>query len=116
SAQDEERPSPAGGRTLTRAYTLTTTFPLATHRVLDVDGDGRDDLLAIGRNGDVRVWHHAEKTGRLAAEPSGVLVLPEPERSILAIADVLGRGGPPQLAVVSHRGLEAYPAGEGGGY
>ena len=111
AAQDAERP-----RVMRLDHTVTTDFPLAVHRVLDVDGDGRDDLLAIGRGGEVRVWRHDPESGRLPADPSGVLVLPEPERSVLAIADLLGTGGPPQLCVLSRRGLEAYPVGKDGAY
>jgi hypothetical protein len=95
---------------------VRSEFAVIAHRVLDVDGDKRSDLLAIGRNGEVRVWHWDPKAGRLPEAPSGVLVLPEPERSVLAVADVLGRGGPPQLCVLSRRGLEAYPVGTDGAY
>ncbi|MCE9637762.1 MAG: VCBS repeat-containing protein [Planctomycetes bacterium] len=117
AAQDDDGPPPAHAqRKLARVESLVTTFPIAAHRILDVDGDGRDDLLAIGRAGEVRVWHWDQATGRAGAEPSGVLVLPEPDRSVLAIADLLGTGGRPQLCVVSRRGLEAYPVGTDGAF
>jgi hypothetical protein len=115
-AGGQDAPEQPAERALAHAQTIHAKFPLAAWRAADVDRDGEDDLLAIGAGGEVRVWRGDPRTGRLADQPSGVLVLPEPERSVLALADVLRRGGPPQLAVLSRRGLEVYPVGPEGAF
>lgn len=117
SAQDPAappEPAPAS-RKPTLAASVTTEFPVSEHRVLDVDGDGRADLVAIGVAGEVRVWRHDAATGRIADAPTGTLVLADPGRSLIAIADVLGTGRA-QLAVLTRQGLFAHPVGADGAF
>lgn len=115
-AQDDSAGADSARRALGLARSIAVPFQVSAWRALDVDRDGADDLLVVGRGGEVRVWRGDAKTGRTADEPAGVLVLPEPERSVLAIEDVLNDGGPPQLVVLSRRGLEAYPVGPEGAF
>ncbi len=116
-------PSPAadsgGGPPEHRAKlvaSVATGFPVSEQRLVDVDGDGKTDLLVVGVHGEVRVWRHDPKTGTLAAAPAGSLVLPAPDRSLLAIADLAGGGGPPQLVVMSRNGVEIHRVGPDGAY
>ncbi len=117
SAQDPAAPPEpaAASRRPTLAASVTTEFPVSEHRVLDVDGDGRADLVAIGVAGEVRVWRHDTATGRIAGAPTGTLVLSDPGRSLIAIADVLGTGRA-QLAVLTRQGLFAHPVGADGAF
>lgn len=87
------------------ASSVATGFPVSETRVLDVDGDGSDDLLVVGVAGEVRVWRHDPETGALAAKPAGSLVLANPDRALLAVADVLGGGERPQLVVLTREGV-----------
>jgi len=91
---------------------LAPGFAVSAYRVVDVDGNGRDDLLLVGRKGEVRVWSAA--AGRFAPKPRGTLVLPDPDHSLLAQADFLQRGGPPQLLVLARAGVTLYPVGADG--
>lgn len=102
------------GRSPERRHEVATTFPAVAHRVVDVDGDGRRDLLVVGRAGEVRVWRTEGEARGFPARPAGALVLPEPGRTLLATADLLGRGGPQQLVVLSRDGLSVHLPAEGG--
>ncbi|MCG3133671.1 MAG: hypothetical protein HMLKMBBP_00887 [Planctomycetes bacterium] len=95
-----------------RAAVLAAEFPVSERRVVDVDGDGLRDLLVVGTAGEVRTWRHlpptdADPSSPLARQPAGTLVLSEPERSLLAVADALGTGKP-QLLVLTRQGLFAH--------
>ncbi|MHC4428156.1 MAG: FG-GAP repeat domain-containing protein [Planctomycetota bacterium] len=90
-----------------RASVLAPDFPTSTYRLVDLDGDGAAELLVVGRQGQVRTWRHEGKT-ILAERPSGTLDLPDPAHCILAVDDVLGTGGPPQLVVASPSGVRLY--------
>lgn len=110
-------PEPAGR--LERAATVDAGFPVAAWRLADTDGDGTEDLLLVGREGEVRVWHRrAEGNAGSAglAGPFGDLKLPSPARSLLWLGEVAGDGGRPELAVLSPVGLTLYAAGEDGGF
>lgn len=103
-------------RRIERRSELATDFPVAGHRVLDVDGDGTRELLVVGSAGEVRVWRavpDADGTRRFPERPAGALVLSDPKRTLLATADVLGTGGPPQLVVLSRGGLSVHPVADG---
>jgi len=96
------------------AETLHPGFEVAWRKVHDVDGDGRKDLLIVGRAGEVRAWFFEASPGRGPAKMRGKLVLPAPEESLLTLADFLGGGGPPQLVVASPEGVVMYPVGPDG--
>ncbi len=81
-------------------------FVLSEHGVADVDGDGAQDLVAVGVGGEVRV---SRRGGAFA----GALDLPAPARTLIAVADVLGSGRP-GLAALSPAGLTAYAPGPDG--
>ena len=91
-------------------------FFLSEWRVLDLDGDGRDDLLVIGDRGEVRSWFTDPATGKLEPRPRGRLTLPEPEYTLLAVADILGEKGPAQLVALSPSGAVAYRVGGDGAF
>ncbi len=97
---------------LRRLATLESTIEVAGHVVEDIDGDGRSDLVLVGKGGQIRVWRPSAEG---AAIPVGSRVLPRPDRSIFAVADVLGTGAR-QLVVTSVEGTHAYPGVPGGGF
>jgi hypothetical protein len=104
-----------GAPALVVAQSLTLPFALAAHRFADVDGDGRMELVAVGEDGAVRTFAWDAGAGKVGEAPRGTLTLPAPDRSALAIADVLGAGRP-QLVVLSPAGATAYPATPGGSF
>ena len=63
-------------KTLTVRWTFQPGFDVAEEKVIDLDGDGRDELLLLGVNGEVRLF--SPTTGKL----TGALDLPEPARSL----------------------------------
>jgi len=95
------------------AQSLEAPFRVASHGVTDVDGDGRDDLLLVGRDGEVRTWHVDPRTGAFEEAPRGTLALPDPAESVYALGDVLGTDRR-QLVVASPAGIVAYPVEDGG--
>lgn len=102
----------AGAQELKRRQALAPGFPVSVYRVLDVDRDGKDDLLLVGRKGEVRVWSAAG--GKFPRKPRGTLVLPDPDHTLLAQADFLKRGGAPQLLALARSGVALYPVGADG--
>jgi FG-GAP-like repeat len=96
--------------------TLRTGLVHADHRVGDLDGDGIPELLICGQDGKVRVWKRRTDGPGMAAALVGDLDLPEPGRSLLAVGDLVGTGGPPQLLVLSPRGMALHRADAGGGF
>jgi hypothetical protein len=96
--------------------TINTGFPVSEQRVLDVDKDGRDDLLVVGAAGEVRVWRRDEATKRLGEKPVGTLVLRHAERTLLAVADLYGDGRAPQLVEMTKDGVFAHQVEAGGAY
>ncbi|MHC4547324.1 MAG: FG-GAP repeat domain-containing protein [Planctomycetota bacterium] len=99
---------------LKRLKELAPRFAVSQYRVVDVDGDGRDEVLLIGVGGEVRVWSVDPRTGALPPRPRGTLVLAEPAHALLALADLLRQGGPPQLLVLDPRGATLHPVGGDG--
>jgi hypothetical protein len=87
------------------AVSISTGFPLAAQRVLDVDQDGKADVVAVGERGEVRVWRHDAATGTLGEKPAGALVLRFPDRTLLAVADLVGGGAAPQLVEMTKDGV-----------
>ncbi|MEN8148856.1 MAG: VCBS repeat-containing protein [Planctomycetota bacterium] len=106
--------APAADAPTTSDATLTPGMGLAASRVVDVTGDGADDVLLVGTRGEVRVWKRDGKKAAMAAAAVGDFSLPEPKRTLLAVGDVLGTGGAPQLVVLSPKKVTAYRIGEDG--
>ncbi len=98
-----------------RVHVIAPPFAVADHRLLDLDDDQVLELLVVGEQGEVRTWGTSARGAIDAARPSGSLVLAEPGRSVLAIADILGTGGPPQLVIASPAGVEVFRPGASGG-
>lgn len=114
AALAQDAPTPTSPLAAVRVQSLDTRLDVAAHRVYDVDGDGRDDILVVADDGSVRVYRGNE-AGAFDEKPSGTLVLLHPERSLLAVADVLG-SGVAQLAVLSPDGLTVHEVGPDGAY
>jgi hypothetical protein len=106
----------AAARAAEPAASVRTGLALGDHLVRDLDGDGAADLLLVGVGGRVRVWRKASEGAGMAEDLVGELSLPRPNRSLMAVGDVLGRGGPPQLLVLSPDRPMLYPAAPGGGF
>lgn len=93
-------------KTLTVRWTFQPGFDVAEEKVIDLDGDGRDELLLLGVRGEVRLFSPA--TGKLR----GDLDLPEPTRSLVSLAALDG-GRQVSLVVLSSRGVDAYALKDG---
>ncbi len=79
-----------------------TDFRYAGHVVADLDGDGASEVVIAGAGGEVEVRSGAR------LERRGRILLPHPERSLLAVGDILGEGKGAQLVVLSPAGLAAH--------
>ncbi len=94
---------------------LSPGLVYGAHRILDLDGDGFPELLFVDRAGRVRVWRRGTKAGTMADALAGDLDLPHPNRTLLAVGDVIGDGRPPQLMVLSPDGPRLHlPMPKGG--
>ena len=93
---------------LALAQTLEPAFELAAHRWIDVDGDGRAELVAFGRAGEVRTFRAAEGAKGLAAQPVGSLKLADPPHALVDLAHLQGKDGPAQLVCATPAGVEVY--------
>jgi hypothetical protein len=69
---------------------LDPGFELAGHRLVDADGDGRAELIVVGREGNVKTLRPLPREGE--ASIAGELVLPEPRRTLLDLATFAGSG------------------------
>jgi len=96
--------------------TIASGFPVSTQRVLDVDKDGKSELVVVGVNGEVRSWRQDASSGALTERPSGSLVLRFPDRTLLAVADLFGDGRPPQLVEMTKDGVSVHQAEKDGSY
>lgn len=96
--------------------TVATGFPTAGQRVLDVNADGRSELLVVGVAGEVRSWRKDAETGRVSEKPLGSLVLRFPDRTLLAVADLVKDGRPPQLVEMTKDGVFLHMASDDGSY
>lgn len=92
-------------------------FPVAAWRVVDLDGDGRAEVLCVGVAGEVRTWSAGEggtlsggaggEAGPGGEAGMGELVLADPRRSVLALDG-------DALVVASPRGVHTHAIGTGG--
>ncbi len=96
--------------TWVRGQVVEPDFGVAASRLVDLDDDGGEELLIVGRRGEVQTWQYTD--GR--AKQTGMLELPDARRCILALADVRGTGRP-QLVVASPAGVVVYRTGPGAG-
>ncbi len=92
---------------ITELQSLVVDFEVACHLVADLNADGRDELILIGTDGEIRVWVHDREGGGYTG-PVGELYLLYPESSLLTLADLTHTGGPPQLIAATPRGVFAY--------
>ena len=72
--------------------------PVAAYRCVDLDGDGRAELVLVGDDGTLTAWTLEEGALRVRAS----LTLPEPDACLCAFADLDGKPG--AEVVVAHRG------------
>ena len=79
-------------------------FPVAGEEIRDLDGDGQDELLVVGINGEVRIWRGGALTGDL--------ILEDPDRTLLGLA-ALGQDSTQHLIAFSPAGMHAYPLVDG---
>jgi VCBS repeat protein len=103
-----------GSRRAALATSFATDFPVAEHVVRDLDGDGLSEILVVGVRGEVRVYR-SDASGRFAAANGQSLVLRAPERTLLALADLVGEGRP-QLVTMTRDGVAVHRIDANGGY
>ena len=94
------------------AFALESPFGRSSFAVVDLTGDGDDELILVGRDGRVCVYDRAEGA-LLAAVAGGALVLADPEESLVAFAPLLRSAGS-DLIVLGPRGLAVHAFGERG--
>jgi len=96
---------PAAAQTFETRQSASPGYDVAEWKVMDLDGDGADEVLLVGGKGSVRTW--LADGGKLAKAPVGDLRLAEPERTLLAWEPVLGNGAR-QLVALSPKGAVAF--------
>lgn len=93
---------------------LAPDAPVAAEAVGDTDGDGRAELLVFGRDGIVT--RHALRAGDGTLRPTGTLRLRDPQRSLVALVDLLPAPGT-EIVVCDGQGTSCVlfegPDGEG---
>ena len=99
-----------GSEIKAQTETIEPSFEAATEWRGDLDGDGRDDLLVLGRTGEVRTLRRNAADGKLAL--LGDLVLREPDHSLVAVGNVFG-DAQPEFVVVDRKGANAYAITDG---
>jgi hypothetical protein len=99
---------------LRRATTGEIPFAVAEHRVTDIDGDGRDEIVVLGRAGEVRVVRRGDDGG--LTQPLGELNLAHPAHSLVSLIELDGDDERSCLLVLSPEGVHAYPAVPGAGF
>jgi hypothetical protein len=92
-------------------WTLAPEFALAATRVANLDGQPGDELLLVGKAGEVRVHRFHAESG--ASEALGELVLPDPGHTLLQLVDMLGDERL-ELVCMDSRGARAYTLGDDG--
>ena len=93
---------------LTTRAELALPFDLADHRVFDLGGAAGEEVIWVGRAGELRSWN----LGRSQLE--GSANLPRPARSLLSYARVEGVDTHPRLFVLDEQGVRAYRTGPEG--
>jgi len=91
-------------------------FDVADWKLLDLNANGRKEMLLIGGRGEVRTWLFDAKAKRMEKTPRGKLVLPDANRTLLAWERILDTGDAAQLIAVSPKGTVAYLPDELGVY
>ncbi|MHC4933330.1 MAG: hypothetical protein ACYTGV_14190, partial [Planctomycetota bacterium] len=79
-AQDE-------ARSFEVVQSLEPAFPVSQWRLVDLNRDGRTDLLLIGRDGEVRTRTAAASSSLMMGQPRGLLRLPHPRHTLMALFD-----------------------------
>jgi len=110
---DETKSNDSGD---SRIESIQSGFPLAVYRIVDVNNDGAEDLIGVGEQGEVRVWHLAHGSEESSKEGRGSLVLPDPDRTLMAVGDLFGNHSSPQLVLLSPQGLVVHSVGPDGGF
>ena len=94
---------------LKRVQAVSPRFEVSEWRLVDINRNGRLELLLIGADGQVRSWLMDQKTRLLEDRPRGELDLPEPRYCLVAMGDFLADGTTPrQLLSLSPKGALAY--------
>ncbi len=89
------------------AQTVETGTRIVEHQLIDMDGDGQTDLLTVTDQGVAQLWRGGTDGTPLDGQVSSEVELPQPQRCLLALADVLGLGAP-QLVSATPGGVVAY--------
>jgi hypothetical protein len=84
---------------------VSPPYEVATYRLQDLNGDQSDELLVVGKQGQIQTW-----TGTSLRPVRDLWRLPSPSRTLLSLDALLGRDGPTCLIALAPDGLWAYPA------
>ena len=106
----------AGQARLQVRQTLKPGFPVADYRLIDINGDGAEDILIVGDKGEVRTFAMAKGASALPAKASGSLDLPYPRHTLLGLAALGETGKTMDLIALSPGGISAYRAGADVGF
>ena len=97
--------------------TIATDVPrldVADWKLLDLNGNGRKEILLLGGRGQLRTWLFDSKTSRMEPSLRGELTLPDASRTLLAWEKILEEGRAPQIVALSPKGAIAYLPDENG--
>ena len=102
----------ASAQELRTRQSVAPGYDIADWKLLDLNANGREEILLIGGDGSIRTW--LAEGGRLRREPSGTLRLPEPTHTLLAWEKVVPNGDAAQLVALSPKGAVIYRTDERG--
>jgi hypothetical protein len=89
---------------------LSPPYEVAAYRLQDLNRDGCDELLVVGKQGQIQTW-----TGTELHPVQDAWCLPAPGRTLLSLDTLQGQDGLLSLIALAPDGLWVYPVTHNGG-
>jgi hypothetical protein len=89
---------------------VSPPYEVAAYRLQNLNTDQSDELLVVGKQGQIQTW-----TGASLRPVQDAWRLPSPGQTLLSLSALLNRDGPMCLIALAPDGLWAYPTTRDGG-